>query len=133
MTSSTPMPSTSISTTSYQYLKDYSTLMDQDYPPAKRSYALWEASVSRTRRLRIYVSEEPAHRRAFGTGTTGVYFSYEWSEDQCSCLFREQHTSPISNAIQTSMYNAMVGAMAHAQFYEDGTFLSCCDGCCKEI
>lgn len=102
------------STTSYQYLKDY-MLMDQDYLP--EDYMHLEQ-----RQFQNAMTQEftfKSNTKTFWHWTTGVYFSYEWLKTNAPVYFGSGITSPIGNAIQTSMYNAMVGAMA-ARFMKTG-------------
>jgi len=95
------------STTSYQYLKDY-MLMDQDYLPLDYMHL-------EQRQFQNAITQEfsfKSNTKSFWHWTTGVFFSYQWLKTNAPVYFGDALTSPIGNAIQASMYNAIVNTIA---------------------
>ena len=95
------------STTSYQYLKDY-MLMDQDYLPLDYMHL-------EQRQFQNAITQEfsfKSNTKCFWHWTTGVYLSYQWLKTNAPVYFGDALTDPIGNAIQTSMYKAMVNTIA---------------------
>ncbi len=97
------------SVTSYQYMNDHMK-MDQDYLPGEYMHLVqrqWQNSVTEELSLK---SNRPVS--GFWHWTVGTFFSREWLKTDCPVYFDKDLTTPIANAIQKQMYNAMVQAMA---------------------
>ena len=96
------------SVTSYQYLKDR-MLMDQDYMPADYMHILQEQLSNAITQEFTFKSTKPVG--GFWHWTTGAFFSYEWLKTNGPVFFDDALTAPIGNAVQTQMYNAILGSM----------------------
>ena len=96
------------SVTSYQYLKDR-MLMDQDYQPADYMHILQEQLSNAITQEFTFKSAKPVG--GFWHWTTGAFFSYEWLKTNGPVFFDDALTAPIGNAVQSQMYNAILGSM----------------------
>lgn len=95
------------STTSWQFLSD-DMFMDQDYLP--QDYMHLTQS-----QLQNAVTQEftlGSRQSKQWNWTSGVFASHQWLRTVAPVFFGSALTTPIASAIQTSMYNAMVSAMA---------------------
>ncbi|HEY9551622.1 MAG TPA: TonB-dependent receptor, partial [Prevotella sp.] len=95
------------SMTSYQYMKDY-MLMDQDYLP--QDYMHLEQRQFQNTFVQEFALK--SNRPSAWQWTTGAFFSAQWLRTDGPVYFGEAMTQPIGNAIQASMYKAMVSSMA---------------------
>lgn len=94
-------------TTSYQYLKDF-MLMDQDYMPIDYMH-LTQRQFQNALTEEITVKSKSDRRWKW---TFGLFGSYMWLKTNAPVYFGEGMTKPISDKIQSAMYNAIVGSIA---------------------
>lgn len=95
------------STSGYQFMSDCMN-MDQDYIVADLMHLS-------QKQLMNAVTEELTIRSS-GTGkwqwTNGIFGSYQWLKTDAPVYFDKDFTSQISSDVQSSMYNAMIAAIA---------------------
>lgn len=94
---------------SYQYLKDR-MLMDQDYLAADYMHILQKQLDNAVTQEFTFKDNRPVG--GFWHWTLGVFFSKDWLKTNGPVFFDSAMTTPIGNAIQKQMYDAMVQAMA---------------------
>jgi iron complex outermembrane receptor protein len=97
------------SITSYQYLKDY-MLMDQDYLPQDFMHLEQRQFQNAFTQEFTFRSNRPV--AGFWHWTAGAFLMEQWLKTWAPVYFDSAVTTPIANAIQTQMYNAMLNAMA---------------------
>lgn len=97
------------SVTSYQYLKDR-MLMDQDYLAADYMHILQQQLDNAVTQEFTFKGNRPVG--GFWHWTVGAFFSRDWLKTNGPVFFDSSMTTPIGNAIQKQMYDAMVQAVA---------------------
>ena len=97
------------SVTSYQYVNDR-MMMDIDYLPEDYMHIMqkqWQSSLTQEFSFK---SNRPIG--GIWHWAAGVFYAQEWLKTDGPVYFGKDMTTPIGNAIQKQMYNAMVQAMA---------------------